>query len=122
MPSPSPASSGRAPSFVLTTVCLGCGGTIPVAPEDGQRFCKLTNDIDRVYAEANDQQFSPEALRRVEAAVTELAHLVPAENSNDCRLRYWPTTDVSGLDTSGASTQRAYDRMQRLYDETCGSD
>jgi hypothetical protein len=111
---------GRAPCFLLAIACLGCGGTISVAPEGGQRFCELTIAIDRIYAEANDQQLSPEAARQVAEAVAELAPLVPAAHSNDYRLRYWPTTDVSGLDTSGVSTQRAYDRMKTLFDETCG--
>ena len=113
--------TGRALCLLLATVCLACGGTISVAPEDSQRFCELTVEIDRIYADANDQQLSLEAARQVEKAVTELAHLVPAKHLNDYRLRYWPTTDVSGLDTSGVSTQRAFDRMQRLFDETCGS-
>jgi len=45
---------------------------------------------------------------------------MPGEHRDDFRLRYWPVTDVSGLDTSGVRAQEAYDRMGTLFDQTCG--
>lgn len=113
--------TGRVLRFLVAATCLGCGGTTSVAPQHNQRFCELTTRIDKIYGEADDTPLSPDAERRVSEAVHELGPLVPADYSNDYRLRYWPTTDISGLDTSGTTAQRAYDRMQALFNQTCGS-
>ncbi len=108
--------------FFMAFACLGCSssGEVPVALDDSPRFCELTRGIDKIYAEANGEQLSPVATEQVAEKVIELAPLIPAGYSNDYRLRYWPVTDVSGLDTSGTSAQRSYDRMQSLFDNICG--
>jgi hypothetical protein len=104
-----------------TTLSSGLDATGPVSAEPDEWFCALTEQIDAIYANADGRSLTTNDRRRIQERVEALAPLIPAEYEEDYRLRYWPTTSVAGLDTSGVSTQRAYDRMQRLFEQTCGS-
>ncbi len=95
---------------------LGAGVSI----YDAKEFCELTVEIDDIYAAANGERLTPAAGRLVAERVRALEELILDEYGDDFRLKYWPTTNVSGLDTSGEATQRAYDRMRTLFEQTCG--
>lgn len=99
----------------------GCSSTAgSVAADDVQAYCALTTEIEETMDAANDRALSADADQLVEERIAALWPMVPRDHSDDFRLRYWPKTDVSGLDTSGVSAQAAYDRMAILFDETCG--
>ncbi|MFN3218187.1 MAG: hypothetical protein ACE367_16965 [Acidimicrobiales bacterium] len=103
-----------------TTLSSGLDATGPASAEPDEWFCELTEQIDAIYANADGRSLTTDDRSRIRERVEALAPLIPAEYEEDYRLRYWPTTSVAGLDTSGVSTQRAYDRMQRLFEQTCG--
>ncbi len=74
-----------------------------------------------MYDAADEQTFTTAAAQLSARKVSALRSFIPDEYADDYRLRYWPTTNVTGLDTSGVSARRAYDRMRTLFEETCGS-
>lgn len=88
-------------------------------PNDAAQFCQATTAIDDIYRAADDAPLDAADRAIVRSHVEALRPLIPDAYRDDFRLRYWPTTDVSGLDTSGIRAQEAYDRMQALFDRTC---
>lgn len=101
-----------------------CAGGLSV--DDDQvsnpaRYCELVHEIDDRYEAADDRPLDNSTRWYVDELVGSLSDLVPAAYTDSFRLRYWPFTDTAGLDTSGVSAQRAYDRMADLHRATCGT-
>ncbi len=103
-------------------MCTACGGTTGAVIDDAEAFCELTLEIEQLSDDADEQPLTPAAEQLVRERVSELRDSIPDDYVDDFRLRYWPVTDVSGLDTSGVSAQRAFDRMRALFEQTCGSE
>lgn len=112
---------GRTLLASLVVLGVGCSSPAGVSTDDSEAFCETTLELERVYEAANDQLLTAAAAKLVRENVAALQPLIPDEYADDYRLRYWPTTNVTGLDTSGVSAQRAYDRMRTFFEDTCGS-
>jgi len=112
---------GRSLFASVLALCVGCSSSADVSTDEPAPFCQLTVEIQQISDAANEQPLTSEAAQLSSEKIFALQPLIPDGYVDDYRLRYWPTTNVSGLDTSGVSAQAAYDRMRLLFEQTCGS-